>query len=655
MAIVKMKHLRLVAMQDDREEILHLLQRKGCVEIDEPQLDEDQVWEQLSHPEGDGLSAAQERKNQAEQALTMLKKYAPEKGGLLRPRPMLTEKQFFGPQAQTRGEQAVKTIHDIQKDIASLQAQKDRLTAQRAVLAPWLSLDLPLETQSTREVSVCFGTVSALYPMDQVRAALEAAGELAELTEASTDREYHYVLLICHTSMEPDAMEALKRFGWSRANLRDWQGTAAENDRRIGRELEKIEKALKADEQALAQKGELRETLRQVADRANVEIEREQARARLLDTQTAFCLEGWIPADAWESTEKLLRGRLCAYEVSDPTPEEYPQTPVQLKNGRVTRSMNVITEMYSMPAYDGIDPNPLMAPFFIVFFGMIMADMGYGLLMVIASALVLSKQKPKNPYFMEMIFWCGLSTIAWGAATGGFFGDMIPQFISMLNPDSKFEMPSLFTPLDDIVPIMIGSLVMGLIQVITGMTVSVVKKTKDGEFLDALFDEISWWIILAGLGLFVCSSMVAGLPAVLGTVGTGMLVVGLLMLAIGGTRKEKGFAKFTSFGGAIYNGVTGFFSDILSYIRLMALMVSGSVIASVFNTLAATTGNVVTFVLISLLGNALNLALSLLGAYVHDLRLQCLEFFGRFYKEGGKPYQPLSFNTQYIDVIKEEN
>ena len=105
----------------------------------------------------------------------------------------------------------------------------------------------------------------------------------------------------------------------------------------------------------------------------------------------------------------------------------------------------------------------------------------------------------------------------------------------------------------------------------------------------------------------------------------------------------------------MYNGVTGYFSDTLSYIRLMALMVSGSVIASVFNTLGATFGNVILFVIISMLGNALNFALNLLGCYVHDLRLQCLEFFGRFYKEGGKPFAPLSIQTNYVDVIKEEH
>ena len=126
------------------------------------------------------------------------------------------------------------------------------------------------------------------------------------------------------------------------------------------------------------------------------------------------------------------------------------------------------------------------------------------------------------------------------------------------------------------------------------------------------------------------------------------------MLAIGGTREAKGFGKVTKLIGIVYNGVSGFFSDTFSYARLMALMLAGSVVASVFNTLGAVTGNVILFVIISLIGNTLNLVLNLLGCYVHDLRLQCLEYFGRFYKEGGKPFNPLKIQTKYVEIIKEE-
>lgn len=217
-----------------------------------------------------------------------------------------------------------------------------------------------------------------------------------------------------------------------------------------------------------------------------------------------------------------------------------------------------------------------------------------------------------------------------------------------MNPDSTFEMPALFTPLNDTVAIMLGSVVLGCIQIFTGMTVSIIKKIRAGNFIDALFDEITWWIILGGTALAIFGiGTVSGIPVV--------LAAGIFMLVFGGTREAKGFGKLTKLVGLVYNGVTGFFSDALSYVRLMALMLSGSVIASVFNTLGATFGNVILFILISMIGNALNLALNLLGCYVHDLRLQCLEFFNRFYEEGGKPYRPLSIQTKYVDVIKEEH
>ena len=133
-----------------------------------------------------------------------------------------------------------------------------------------------------------------------------------------------------------------------------------------------------------------------------------------------------------------------------------------------------------------------------------------------------------------------------------------------------------------------------------------------------------------------------------------VLVIGIVMLAYGSGRGKKGFGKVTGFVAAVYNGVTGFFSDIMSYIRLMALMLSGAVLAQVFNKLGATTGSIVFFIVISLVGNTLNLALNLLGCYVHDMRLQFLEFFGRFYKEGGKAYRPLCVQSKYVEIMKED-
>ena len=188
---------------------------------------------------------------------------------------------------------------------------------------------------------------------------------------------------------------------------------------------------------------------------------------------------------------------------------------------------------------------------------------------------------------------------------------------------------------------------LGFIQTITGMAVSVYKKCRDGDPLSGLLDEVAWWIILISVVCLILAGQ---------TVGLVVLSIGFVLLAAGQFRNSKGniFGALGGLFGAIYNGVTGIFSDVLSYSRLMALMLSGSIIASVFNTLGAVPGNVVIFIVISMFGNLLNFALNILGCYVHDLRLQCLEFFGRFYVDGGKAFRPLSINTNYVDIIKED-
>ena len=654
MAIVKMKRLRLLGLRADREQLLRPLQSLGCVEISEPAIDlSDPAWATLAKPEGGGLAKAKEQSQQLSSALDILAKYAPAKDGLLSARPTLTEKQLFDDEVYADGLSAAWQITDAERALAACQAEKAKLQTQKASLEPWLPLDVPLETEGDATVSVIFGAVPFKVDFAALEAAVGQATELAQLFPAGSDQDLRYFLLVCHASVQSDCSEALRPFGYSRVTLRNWTGTAADNIRQLDNHIAAQARQMEEHRNRIADLANKRNLLRQCVDRASQEIGREENKARLIDTDAAFLLEGWLPADKENELAKLLDGFTCAWETAEPTPEEYPKVPVKLKNNIVTRSMNTITEMYSLPAYDGIDANPLMAPFFIVIFGLMMADMAYGLLIVLGTGLILKKTKPKNPYFMEMFFWSGISTFIWGAITGGFFGDFIPQLLAMMG--IEFTMPALFSPMNDTLMIMIGSVALGFVQIITGMAVSVCHKTKQGDFLDALFDEITWWIILAGLAVWLCGSMLAVLPPVCGTVGLGMLIVGGLMLVLGGTRKAKGFGKVTSLVGIVYNGVTGFFSDALSYVRIMALMLSGSVIASVFNTLGATTGIVPVFIVISLLGNALNFALSVLGAYVHDLRLQCLEFFGRFYKEGGKPYRPLTIDTQYVDIIKEEN
>ena len=646
MAIVKMKRLRLIALENDRTTLLRRLQKLGCLHLSEPPADES-AWEGLLRRESDQSAQQHAQLRLLQNALDVLKRYAPQKTGLLDPRPMVSEQEFLNEQELPGHLAAAKEVTDHAAELNRLIAQETRLTGERASLNPWRELDLPMEMTGTKTVNVITGTVPGPVNFDQLQGQLADQVPEAALYRLSQSSEQQCLLLMCHKAVANQALEVLRNSGFATGQLSGWRGTVAENAQRLDGELERIHRAAEQEKAALVALGDKQEELRLAADRIATELNREENNRRLLTDQHIVCMQGWVPEGDVPRLTGLLEQFDCAWDLADPTEEEYPDVPVQLKGNFFTRSMNCITEQYSLPAYDGVDPNPVMAPFFILFFGMMMADMAYGILMIVGSVLFLKKKRPADTSFMEMIFWCGISTFIFGALTGGFFGDFIPQLLKIINPASTFEMPALFTPLNDTLSIMIGALVLGLIQIITGMTVSVVKKTKDGHFQDALWDEITWWVILAGLALMVLKiGNVGGVPVV--------LVIGGVMLLYGSTHNARGFGKVTALISAIYNGVTGFFSDTLSYVRLMALMLSGSVIATVFNTLGATFGNVIVFVIVAMIGNILNLLLNLLGCYVHDMRLQFLEFFNRFYKGGGIAYQPLSLQSKNVEIMKED-
>ena len=657
MSIVKMKRLHMLAMEADRDRLFDRLQRLGCVEVsDQGDRLRDPEWAALCHPDSSLLDQQKDRLDTVSQAIAILDRFAPVKTGLLTPLPQVRTGDLFSDPSLGSALRCAEELTSLNRELSETEAAIGREKSTMQALEPWLSLDVPLSTSSTQSVFTVFGLLPASVDLENVKKDLHLQADTAALYHASSDPESHYLFLMCHRSQEDAALEVLKHSGFSSASFKGITGTAKETWDLHAAQLKRLEARKESLTESLAARGGDRESLELAFDRLSQEIQKEESKERLLSTDQTFFLSGWVPAPKVPELQPLLEQSGCAWELTDPTEEEIPEVPVQLKNGPLTRCMNVVTEMYSLPAYDGLDPNPLMAPFFIVFFGMMMADMGYGILMIAAALVYLKVKRPREGgrNFMELVLLCGISTFIWGVLTGGFLGDFIPQIAKIINPDTTLTaLPHLFTPLDDTVAILLGSLVLGLIQVVTGMAVSVWKKTVDGHFPDALWDEITWWVILAGIGLAVLKiGSVGGVPVV--------LIIGCLMLLYGATRNAKGFGKVTSLIGAVYNGITGFFSDILSYLRLMALMLSGAVIAQVFNTLGSVFTSlpkplaVLIFIVISLIGNALNLALNLLGCYVHDLRLQCLEYFGRFYKEGGRPFGPLSIQTKYNDIIKEE-
>ena len=223
-----MKRLRLIGMQAERESLLRLLQHMGCVEIDEPpHLGDDPEWAALTRPDPGALNAARDARARVEGALKTLKKYGPkQKGGLLKPRPVVTEGEPFDDAAYEAGLADAGRLGELERRITALYAEQNKLRTQRLALAPWLALDIPLETASTPEVAVSFGTMAASADLDALERELAGKSELTQVLRAGADTQLQYLVFLCHRSAEEACQEVLKEYGFSRAALRGWTGTA---------------------------------------------------------------------------------------------------------------------------------------------------------------------------------------------------------------------------------------------------------------------------------------------------------------------------------------------------------------------------------------------------------------------------------------------
>lgn len=657
MSIVKMKRLRLLGLRSDRDPLFRLLQKQGCVEINEPAIDPgDPDWAALTRPDGRGLAAAKEQNTLFNNALSILKKYSVAKEGMFLKRQALSEAELFDDDTYAAGLEAARAILEGERSIARMTAEQSKLQSQQAALAPWIPLDVPLDLEGSKSAVLVFGTVPAKADYAAMEAAVTAASEMSELFRASADQDLCYFLLVCHASAENACIEAMRPFGFSRANVRGWTGTAAENERMLDSRIAALEENLAETREHIASFAPRRDDLRRCADRSVQDIAREEAAGRLVDTDSTFYLQGWIPAEAEERLKEVLNGFTCAWETEVPAPEEYGEVPIQLKSNKLTAPYNVITEMYSLPAYNGLDPNPFIMPFFALFFGIMFADMAYGLIMAIAGFAGLKLIRPKGTMrnMMGLLIQCGISTFVIGFFTGGFFGDAVSVVGGIFGKDwtlvpylgtirigggIAIDLPLNLLEGNNPLYVLILAMILGVIHLALGVGIATYLNIKDGNWLSAAAD-LSWWVIFAGIAVLVIS----GSPIV--------LYVGIAVMVVSAFLQGKGFGRVTGIFGAVYNGLTGYLGDILSYSRLMALMLAGSVIASVFNQLGAL-GGILLFIPVALIGHFLNFALNLIGCFVHTMRLQFLEFFGKWYRDGGRPFRPLTYNTKYVD-IKEE-
>ena len=373
---------------------------------------------------------------------------------------------------------------------------------------------------------------------------------------------------------------------------------------------------------------------------------RKLAKNNFLKTNNTVVIQGWIPVEKNEELSnigKKVLGEDYYLTYEEVKEEEILNVPIKLKNNSLNKSFENITEMYSLPRYNDIDPTPLLAPFFLLFFGMMVADIGYGLLVLIGSLIALKafKLEEKQREFAKFFFWLSFPTIAFGAIYGAFFGDLIP-------------LPALINTKTDVTTILVMSIVFGVIQIFFGLGIKAYVLVRSGKPLDAFFDVGSWVITLASIGVFAFGKMNGN--ELVGNIGMWCMIFGMVLIVLTQGRQMK--SKGGKIGQGLYElyGITGYIGDLVSYTRLMALGLAGGSIAGALNLIIGMFPGVALVIfgpIVFILGHVFNLGLSLLGAYVHTCRLEYVEYFGKFYDGGGRPFKPFKTLDKFIDIKKE--
>lgn len=671
MAVLQMKRISLCALKKDRKPVLELLQRRGAIEVDSV-LPEDSVF---SHTDtSSSRSVFQKNIAAATSALEILHQYAPEKKSMLsmlEGRELKTDKDYnaFSGQYETVMEH-VYEILALSRSIGENAGEIAKLQGQLEALEPWLGLDLSMRFKGTSRTRAFIGTLPGGMTLDSVLEGLATQNpDLPDLhmEVISSSQNQTCIFCVCHKSDGAVVEEALRGIGYAQPANPTKQSPARQKEELEGR-IAQANKDMEEAQKKIVTYAPERQDIQFTIDYFTMRSEKYEVIGELAQSKRAFVLTGYIPEKDSQALKDELEKRFdLSMEISDCDPSVDP--PIMLKNDAFSAPVEGVLESFGLPGRGEVDPTSVMSIFYYVLFGLMLSDAAYGLLMVIACGFALLKFKNMESGMrktLQMFFYCGLSTTFWGFMFGSFFGDVVGVVAKTFFGRSDIILgPLWFEPVKEPMRMLVFSMLMGVIHLFTGLGMKAYQYIKQKAYLDILYDVVFWYMLIIGLILVGLASptfvnilqMSFILPSVMTTVGGIMAAIGAVgILLTSGRESRSPFKRLLKGAYGLY-GVTGYLSDILSYSRLLALGLATGVIATVINSMGSMMGGgiggAIAFIAIFLVGHTLNLAINLLGAYVHTNRLQFVEFFGKFYEGGGRKFQPFAAHTKYYN-IKEE-
>ena len=670
MAVLKMQRISICALKKDRKAILEKLQSLGTLEVDHI-LDEDEDFHRMDTA---GKKQGFEKASASvDQALDILERYAPEEKSMfaaLEGKKLISAEEGMKVQEERRDLlRTAKQIYDLDREHAEQLASIAKLTNSIESLTPWLNLDVPLQTMKTYRTVFFPGTMPGGTTAEKVYEILAEKApdaESADVYIVSQEQSTVYLAVICLKEDAGAVEDALRSEGFARPS-QTWEEVPARQKEKLEQQISEYREKISEIEEKIKALAAERDRLKIVADYYRVRADKYEVLGTLPQSERTFVISGYIPeAVADKVADGLMEKYDCMVDVEELKEDEEP--PVILKNNPFSASMEGVVESYGLPVKGEIDPTTIMSFFYVFFFGMMLSDAAYGALVSIVCGILVLKfprmsQGMKKS--LKLFFYCGLSTLVWGILFGGYFGNIV-DIVSEKFFGTTVTVPALwFVPLDDPMKLLVYSLLFGVIHLFTGLAIKGYLCLKDGKVMDFFCDVVLWFMLLIGLILMLLPSDIFAsiaqttivFPGWLNTLAQVMAAAGAIGIVLMSGRSNKNPALRIALGAYDLYNITGWLSDVLSYSRLLALGLATGVIASVINQMGSMLPNnvigVIFFIIIFIFGHALNLAINLLGAYVHTNRLQFVEFFGKFYEGGGRPFQPFRENTKYAEVKEE--
>lgn len=654
MAIVKMKKFHLLALNYHREKLLRDLQVFRNIQFEDISEEEDfdgQGLESFKRPRVDEMIADfDEEISKCNYVIDIVSKYVDNETGLkalVKGLPNLTFEELEEIVESKNYEDEYNEVRELGDELGIISSKVAKKRELISELEPVAGLDVDLEQiEGLKNFDVMIGSVSGKL-VDSFEEGILGL-EDTYFEKVGVHKEEYYFFIISNKDESEDLLEIMRQGNFNRLKFNE-NGIAKDNISRLNEEIGGLK--LKEAEiiKKLSEKSQALEDFKLRYEYLQNLRLRSLAEKDFMNTHNVVAITGYCPDFEINRFENLV-SRVCEGDYTiefEEVDRNSEKVPIMLKNNRLVRAFEGITSMYALPKYNEIDPTPLYAPVYALFFGMMSADFAYGAILLLLTSLGLkfcnfTPNMRKNVKFFQLI---GIFTMIWGILYGSYFGAAIPGMWRLFDLGQNF------------MTILVIAIIMGGIHLYFGLAVKGYMQIRDGMIVDMVFDVLAWYVALSGIILFLLG-MAGVVGPSLGVIGKYSMIIGILMLAIGGARGAEGVGPKIASG--LYNvyGISSYIGDFVSYSRLMALGMAGGYIAFAVNMIAGmvwgkTVLGYVAAIIILVFFHAFNLFLSCLGAYVHALRLVYVEFFGKFYEGGGRAFRFFRKESKYINLDRQ--